>query len=124
MKIVSAVMAFVFLLSVAVQYNDPDGSAWMVLYGAAALLSMAVIFDRKVGVASGLLGLVSIVWALVLLLRLGPVSAGEVLTGFGMASTTAEQAREVGGLLIVALWMAAILIRDVRRSRLTEARIR
>lgn len=37
MKYIFAVLALLMLLFVAVQYNDPDGPLWMVLYGVPAV---------------------------------------------------------------------------------------
>lgn len=102
-------MSAAFLLSVVVQYNDPDAPIWMALYGAAALATLWAA--RKPGSYPwwwpALVGGVALVWALVLLPQvLGKVQPAELFASWEMKDTRVEVGRECGGLLIVAAWMA------------------
>jgi len=40
MRVLSFAIAALLILFVAVQYNDPDGPKWMVIYGVPALLAI------------------------------------------------------------------------------------
>lgn len=46
MKAVDGLLAMLFFLAAAVQYNDPDSLAWIVLYGAAAVLAGLAFFGK------------------------------------------------------------------------------
>ena len=39
LSITNYVMLAVFILCIAVQYNDPDPGIWMLIYGLAAIVS-------------------------------------------------------------------------------------
>lgn len=46
MKILNAVIAVIFALFAAVQYNDPDGMTWVLIYGFIAVLAGFVVFNK------------------------------------------------------------------------------
>ncbi len=69
MRILNGVLAVFLLLFVAVQYNDPDGMIWMVIYGVGAVWCAAAAFRPKVfasGAAFALFGatLLAALWEL------------------------------------------------------------
>jgi hypothetical protein len=115
-RIFSVLPGLLFLLSVIVQYNDPDPVRWVLIYGAAFVAAvLAVRGDAPVWLA-GVTGVLAIVWAAVLLPRvLGQVEAGQLFRERGMATMAIEEAREMIGLLLVALWMG-VLSFSPRRS--------
>jgi hypothetical protein len=99
-------MLAIFLLSCAVQYNDPDPGLWIAYYGYAALVTLLAFTGRYTLLAPiGLLGyLIGFAYYLpgwnldtVLLLREPKMSNERV-----------ELAREAFGLLICAGWMAVL----------------
>jgi hypothetical protein len=47
----------------------------------------------------------------------GQVSIGELFESYAMKSAPVEEAREMGGLLIVAAWMAVLALRGARPVR-------
>jgi hypothetical protein len=103
-RIVDALMALIFLAAVAVQYNDPDPIRWMAIYGAACLLSVITVVQRRVHPAVPLLvSAVALVW-----------SAAIMLGGPGGASY-------LHMLLIVAAWMAVLAVRGKRATRSTRS---
>jgi Transmembrane family 220, helix len=123
-RVAGVVAALLFLLSAAVQHNDPDPLPWMAVYGAAAVLGVVVAWGRggtRTGVAALLLLGVSVVW----LWTLGPAAVRFLATprpegvSYAMKAgdVVEEEAREAGGLLLVALWSAAVAGR-ARRGKL------
>lgn len=113
----NVVMVVVFLLSVAVQYNDPDGIWWMALYGAAAGLSVAFVFGRLRWHFAAGLAVISAVWALMLYPEFaGRVTPQELVDTFTMKTAVVEYAREAGGLGIVCAWMAVLAVSASRRD--------
>jgi len=103
LRIAAGVMTALFLVSVAVQWNDPDPAYWMAIYGVAALLAARA--------AQGQLPLVPNAAACAvfsaLALRALPDLLGareEAFTHWHMLAARDEVAREAGGLSICALW--------------------
>jgi len=108
-------MCALFLLSVAVQYNDPDPVLWMPIYGLAALLSGLA--------AAGRLPLWPNAAALVVFLVLFAIWApalldarAEAFESWHMQSAGDEEAREAGGLALCTLW-SAVQTMAARRKR-------
>jgi hypothetical protein len=118
LRIVSGVMALVFLLCVVVQYNDPDGMVWMAIYGAAGVLSALAALrpgrpDWRVAAA---VGGIAAAWGLALFAGVGGrVSWPEIFGDYEMKTAAIEEARESIGLAIVALWCG--LLAWMRRPR-------
>lgn len=107
------IMAAAFALSVVVQYNDPDPLQWMGIYGAAAVVAIwaASRPRRYPWWAPAAVGALAAVWAVRLLPDvLGRVRIPELFASWEMKNATVEEARESGGLLIVALWMAVTTV--------------
>jgi hypothetical protein len=108
-------MTLLFLFAVAVQYNDPDLLRWVAIYGLAALacgLALAGRLRRPVPV---IVGLVALAWAVTLAPGVvGRVSLGDLFESYAMKSGPVEEAREMGGLLIVTVWMGVLALRGAR----------
>ena len=115
-KILNGLMAAAFLFSVAVQYNDPDPLRWMAIYGAAAVVCVLAVAGRWRWLAPAIVGLVALGWAMTLMRDvIGKVHFGELFEAFEMKDERVEVAREMGGLLIVAFWMAVVTAVSLRR---------
>ena len=101
-----------FIFSVIVQYNDPDPLTWMSIYGLAAV-ACVVAFKRPAHwLLPGALLLVSLIWAATIAPRVwGKVRFGELFEAWEMKDLRVEEAREMGGLLIVAAWMLILFCR-------------
>lgn len=99
-----------FLLSVAVQYNDPDPIRWMAIYGAAFVACCLSLTGRLRWWIAALIGTVAFIWALTILPRLvgQNIDWSQVFGHMKMANGVVEETREMGGLLIVAFWMAVL----------------
>ena len=111
-KFFNAFFLLAFLLSAAVQYNDPDPIRWIAVYSAAAALCLAqylVVLPRWV---YAVLLAVCVVWiALWLPAVVGKVSLHEIFESITMRTRSVEEAREIGGLLLVALWTSVLMYR-------------
>jgi branched-subunit amino acid transport protein len=114
----ASVMCALFVLSVAVQYNDPDPELWMPIYGLAAALA-------GLG-AAGRLPLRANAAALVVYLALfalwAPTLVGarhQAFESWRMQAPEDEEPREAGGLALCALWSA---VQTLTARRLRSAR--
>ena len=111
-------MTAVFLFCVLVQYNDPDPLPWMAIYGAAATACVCSLVNRLYWPIPVATGIVAIMWAGYLASSVvGVVSIPEMFASFEMKNPAVEEAREMGGLLIVAAWMAVLTYATVARRR-------
>lgn len=113
-KLLTALMALALLSSAAVQLNDPDPIRWVLLYGVAALACVLHLFGRCPRSLPLAVLAVSVLWALSLVPSLQPVPLSEVFGEAGMYGPGVEEARELGGLLLVMLGMGPL---SGRRSR-------
>lgn len=114
--IANAVMLLAFVFSVAVQYNDPDGIVWMVLYGLAAIVCGLALARRQYRFFAAAVLVASLLWAASLAPRvLGHVPFLDMFGAFEMKNIGIEESREMYGLLIVAVWMAVLTIAPVTR---------
>lgn len=114
--VANVLMTLAFAASVVVQYNDPDPLPWMAVYGAAALISGLEATRRVRPVFPALLSAVALVWAATIAPRvLGEVPFGDMFAEFEMRNPGIEESREMYGLLLVAVWLAAVAIAAWRR---------
>jgi hypothetical protein len=110
-------MTAAFLFSVAVQYNDPDPLRWMAIYGAAAAACILTLKGRGWWPLPAAIGVIALVWALGYAPQvIGKVRFGELFEAFEMKDERVEVAREMGGLLIIAFWMAVLMVASIRRA--------
>ncbi len=113
----AAAMCGLFLLSVAVQWNDPDPWLWMPIYGLAALLAGSG--------AGGRLPLVPNAAALALYVVLFACWAPSLVAArhqafesWQMLAPEDEAPREAAGLALCALWSAVqTVMAATRRTR-------
>jgi hypothetical protein len=121
-RAVAWIMVVVFLLSVIVQYNDPDPIPWMAMYGAAMILTLwyAVRPPGGPSALSLVVFAIAAAWSLRLASTVwGRVPLAEIFATAGMKTEAIEVARESVGLAIVAGWM--LLLVAVRRRLATHA---
>ena len=110
-----------YLLSAAVQYNDPDTLPWIAIYLAAALMCLARFTGHQPLWLAPTLLAISLVWAGLLLPEVfGQVSPQEVVESLSMRTREVEEAREIGGLLLVASWSAVLTALGFRQTRSTS----
>ena len=113
LKVLNALMASLFGLSVVVQHNDPDPLAWMAIYGAALLCCVLSIAGRLPWQLSSAVTLVAFMWAGMLAPHvIGHTTLGEMTAEWHMTmgGPAVEMGREMGGLLIVGFWTAVLTV--------------
>ncbi len=119
-KVLNYLFLALFVFSVIVQYNDPDPWVWMAVYGLAAAACLIAHKQPAHWLLSGTLLLATTLWAATIVPRVwGRVRFGELFEAWEMKDLRVEEARECGGLLIVAVWMLALFLR-ARQMRLTR----
>ena len=138
MRILNPIMAALFLLSAAVQFNDPDPIQWIAIYTTAAfacVLATGVAWQvrrphgierargnlrAKVQWISVLTGMAAFVWAAFLLPEAvrqnAPLSLPLVFGSAEMMNERVELVREIGGLSIVAFWMLVVFFTGRKAS--------
>jgi hypothetical protein len=117
--ILNYIFLVLFFLSAVVQYNDPDALLWMLLYGIAALICLLTSFGRLHWGISTLMAVVTLGLALIISPQvIGKVSFVELFVSMEMKTEVIEQAREMGGLLIIATWMIVIAVIRYRQLKL------
>lgn len=120
-KVANWLMIAAFLFSVAVQYNDPDPIRWMLVYGLAALACVLQLRGRLSWYFPAGLAAVAFGWAASIAPRvIGKTTFGALFQSFEMINSVVEEAREMGGLLIVAAWMG-VLVLVTRHGRTAES---
>ena len=95
-RVAAIVMTGMFSWFVSLQFNDVDAALWIAAYGIAAVLSgcgAVTSLAPYAVVPARVMAFVYLVWALALLTQ----THGQWWDG--------EIEREVGGLLVSALWM-------------------
>ena len=104
-KLLCLLMLLVFLLAAGVQLNDPDPTKWIVIYLLSAACCLGFLFGRGVSALSLLVAVVAMIWSMSLMPSVvGEVSIQEIFDSITMKTQAVEEAREIGGLLLIALW--------------------
>ncbi len=101
------VMLVLVLLSVAVQFNDPDGWQWMLIYGVAIIPTVAALVRTWTGF-SVVAAIGYYVGFFYLLPRESVQDISTLFTDLQMHEAGVEEAREAFGLLICAVWMTVL----------------
>ena len=116
MRIVNGVLAVLLALFVAVQWNDPDGPFWMVVYGAGAIWCGIAAFRANLFASNPVFGLFALTFAAVIV---GLVYFWPTTPGWWKQDVwwETETAREGMGMMImiVALFFASFGARRARR---------
>lgn len=110
LRIFNTLFLLAFLASAVVQYNDPDALPWVIFYVAASVLCVMAYGNNPVRIVAVLLLGVSLVWIGILLPSLGDVSLAEIFESVSMQTRAVEEAREIGGLAMVAFWAGVLAV--------------
>ncbi len=118
LKIANYMLAAAFLLSVIVQYNDPDPARWMAMYGAAFLSCILFAMGRKPWFIFAGVGLIALLWAIDWAPGvLGKTRPSEMFDAWEMKNERVEEAREFWGLMIVVIWMGVLTALSYQRRK-------
>jgi len=108
---INAGMGVLFLISAVLQYNDPDPLRWIVLWAAAAAACFIQRRFRQAWLVAGAVCVVALLWAALLAPTALPGLELADLAGEMKAETPQiELGREILGLLIIAVWMAVLVV--------------
>lgn len=114
--ILNTIFLVIYVLSAAVQYNDPDALLWAIMYLAAAGMCIAQFWKRPPRWLPRTLLAISVAWIVALLPSIvGQVSLEEIFESISMKTKAVEEAREIGGLLLVGLWASVLSYRQRTR---------
>ena len=116
MRTLSALFVGIFLLSAAVQWNDPDPLVWIAGYLVAAGLSLAACFGQMPVFPNAAAAIVFGFWFLSLAGTI-PGAPSAAFSSFKMRASTHEEPREAVGLLICAVWTTSLAVRGMRQRR-------
>lgn len=103
---VSWAMTALYLVSVGLQYNDPDPIRWMLIYGAAAVASTFLPLRRWAIPFAFVVAAAALIWAVVLTPEIwGRVGFTDLWRKMSEKGGAVEVEREIGGLVIVVGWL-------------------
>ena len=114
-RVGSILMAGLFFFAAALQYNDPDPIRWAAIYLSAVVACVLYFVGRLPWYVPAVIGLIALVWAGVIAPNVwGRVTFSQMFETWIMTNPLAEEAREMCGLLIVAFWMAVLVMVPVK----------
>ncbi len=119
LKICNAVFAIAFLLAALVQYNDPDPYLWVPLYLTALACCIAFARGKLHPLVAHLVAGIACVWSLTLIPTVlsHPPRLADVFGDVKMYAPGVEEAREAGGLWLIAGWLFTLGRAAQRRRR-------
>ena len=104
--VASYVMAALFVVCAALQYNDPDPIVWMSMYGACAVVTAVLPSKRALVPVAYVLAIGALVWAAVLLYGVwGRMEVTDVVNKMSEKGGAVEEGRELGGLALSGVWL-------------------
>lgn len=120
-RYVSMLMLAIFVLSMAVQYNDPDPIRWMAIYAVPAVYAGLAI--RGIHHWSAVPVSVGFLWGVLYWMPGTPIeNPMNLMTDVKMVNLGVEEWREDGGLMICAGWMVVLsVVWAVRRRAAAPA---
>src|SRR5688572_1127720 len=99
MRVANILMAAIFMLAVAVQYNDPDPIQWMTIYGLASVSCFLAFRNQLPWIVPATIGFVALIWAATLAPEVMRAPSLDGIFGSVQMKTPAiEAAREMIGL--------------------------
>lgn len=122
-RLLNSVMALLFLFGAAVQYNDPDPLRWMAIYLAASVACACAALKRLHRAVPAMVAAIALIWAATLARRAVPsVRIPEMFGAWEMANERIEEAREMYGLMLVAIYMCVLAVVQRLRARTSPTR--
>lgn len=122
MRTFAGIWAILFAVFVVLQYNDPDPTQWMFIYGAAALVCASYALNYPFRSTALAVAGVSLVWAVLLIPDFfGKVGPGDMFQSMKAERPEIEEEREAGGLLLVVGVMGALVVMQRRKAATSDA---
>lgn len=119
MKLFNYIMGGLFVLSAALQYNDPDPYVWIPIYGVAALLAYMNIIGRFDKFSHLGVLVACVIFSITLLFKRDGViawinehEAESLVQSMKATKPWVENAREFGGLMIISVCAIINLIKQ------------
>jgi len=116
LKTCNVFFALAFVLAALVQYNDPDPYLWMSTYLTAFACSVAFALDKLPPTLGYVVAGIALLWSFTLIPTIvsHPPPLADVFGDVKMYAPGVEEAREAGGLWLIAGWIFT-LARAARR---------
>jgi len=115
------IFALLFAISTALQWNDPDPIRWSALYGSATVLAVLAFRGVKPTLAYAILIAICLVWMVSLHTGVEEFVAhhdpGAIARTMKADKPWIEEAREFGGLGIVMVYCAVLLVTTTLHRR-------
>jgi hypothetical protein len=112
MTALNSIFLVIYLLSATVQYNDPDALPWIAVYLIAAGMCVLQYRRKHQRLLPRALLVLCVVWMGSLLPDVvGQTSFSEIFASISMRTRAVEEAREIGGLLLIVIWAGALSFR-------------
>lgn|GEM_PF-1046834 len=110
-RALAVIFAAVFTLSAYWQLNDPDWLPWFTFYCASAVAALAAPWTTRGWMLAAALCVGAVLWgAVIASAGLDPITWEELTGDLSMKTLNVERHREIGGLGIVSLALAALAI--------------
>ena len=111
-------VALLFIFAAAVQYNDPDSIRWIALYTSAALACIYWLFGSYQRWVCGVVLLICVIWLITIIVDLKTLSLNlaDLVSSLEMKNETIEQYREIGGLILIAIWMSILFFKNESKN--------
>jgi hypothetical protein len=123
MKVFNYVMGGLFIISAALQFNDPDPYLWITIYGVAALLAYMNIVNKHDRLSHLGMLLACLIYGFTLVFKKDGViswfrdhDAESLVQSMKATKPWIENAREFGGLMIIAVFLIINLTVEKRKS--------
>ena len=111
-KVFNGVFLIVYLLSAVVQYNDPDALPWALIYLSATTMCVLEAGNKQANWLPPTLLVISLVGIGFLLPSIiGQVSLDQIFESITMKTKAVEEAREIGGLLLIVFWAGVLALK-------------
>ena len=126
MKVFNYVMGGLFIISAGLQYNDPDPYLWITIYGVAALLAYMNIVQKHDRFSHLGMLLACLIYGFTLVFKKDGViswfndhQAESLVQSMKATKPWIENAREFGGLMIIAVFLVINLILEKRKTSIS-----
>lgn len=105
-KVIGIVFGVLFIVSAALQYNDPDPLLWILIWGVAGSITLAITFKRipsSISLVAGIAALIGFFYTYPDKFEGFEIGAGDI--------KNIEEGREAFGLLIIAIVLLGFALR-------------